>query len=93
LVDPHGHFLLPEIPLPPARADQPGSGWNDHMLMIADCVPGFYGPTHPETLMHDIVAATHYLSDRRPELYGELTAVSYIDAATGKTRSYPTQPE
>jgi predicted amidohydrolase len=33
-------------------------------LLIADCVPGDYGPTHPED--------TNYLKDRRPELYGEL---------------------
>jgi predicted amidohydrolase len=92
LVDPHGHFLLPEIPLPPQRADKPGSGWNDHMLMIADCVPGFYGPTHPETLIHDTLAATHYLSDRRPELYDALTSSTYTEAETGQTRHYPAQP-
>ena len=93
LVDPHGNFLLPEIPLPPRRSDKPGSGWNDHMLMIADCVPGFYGPTHPETLIHDTPAATHYLSDRRPELYGALTDRSYVEPESGHTRHYPAQPE
>ncbi len=37
---------------------------NDEVtLLIADCVPGDYGPTHPED--------TDYLKDRRPELYGE----------------------
>ena len=93
LVDPHGNFLLPPIPLPSPRADKPGSGWNDHMLLIADCVPGFYGPTHPETLIHDQVAATHYLSDRRPELYGALASGAYVDAETGKICRYPDQPQ
>ena len=93
LVDPHGNFLLPEIPLPPRRSDKPGSGWNDHMLMIADCVPGFYGPTHPETLIHDTVAATHYLTDRRPELYDALTSGTYTESDTGQIRHYPAQPE
>ena len=93
LVDPHGNFLLPPISLPPARTDKPGSGWDDHMLLIADCVPGFYGPTHPETLLHDTEAATHYLSDRRPELYGDLTSKAYIDAETGESRRYPDHPQ
>ena len=93
LVDPHGNFLLPEIPLPPRRTDKMGSGWDDHMLLIADCVPGFYGPTHPETLIHDTPAATHYFSDRRPELYGALTSRTYLDAETGELRHYPDQPE
>lgn len=34
-------------------------------LLVADIVPGFYGPTHPES---------HYLKDRRPRMYQELTA-------------------
>jgi len=41
---------------------------NEETLLIADCIPGDYGPTHPEN--------TNYLSDRRPYLYGELTAES-----------------
>ena len=93
LVDPHGQFLLPEIPLPPARSDKPGSGWNESMLLIADCVPSLYGPTHPETLIHDHLAATHYLSDRRPSLYGALTAQTYQDPVTGQTCHYPDQPK
>jgi predicted amidohydrolase len=34
---------------------------NEVTLLIADCVPSDYGPTHPE--------GTNYLEDRRPELY------------------------
>jgi predicted amidohydrolase len=34
-------------------------------LLIADIVPGAYGPTHPE--------GANYLKDRRPELYNTLT--------------------
>lgn len=38
---------------------------NEETLLIADCIPGDYGPTHPEN--------TNYLGDRRPHLYRELT--------------------
>lgn len=92
LADPHGNFLLPEIKPPPARPDQPGSGWDDGMLMIADCVPGFYGPTHPETLIHDQSAATHYVTDRRWNLYGALTAPAHVDQDTGAIHHYPAEP-
>jgi len=34
-------------------------------LLIVDCVPGFYGATHPEP-------EYNYFKDRRPELYGRL---------------------
>ena len=34
---------------------------NEVTLLIADCVPADYGPTHPE--------GTNYLQDRRPEIY------------------------
>jgi len=36
-------------------------------LLLADCVPAFYGRTHP-------APAYHYLKDRRPDLYQQLTA-------------------
>ncbi len=36
-------------------------------LLVADCVPAYYGATHP-------APDYHYLKDRRPELYGKLTA-------------------
>ena len=36
-------------------------------LLIADCVPTYYGMTHP-------APAYYYLKDRRPELYGALVA-------------------
>lgn len=93
LVDPHGNFLLPELSLPAARPDKPGSGWNDHVLMIADCVPGYYGPTHPETRIHDKSAATHYFGDRRWSLYGQLSSQTYVDQETRETRTYPEKPE
>jgi 5-aminopentanamidase len=92
LVDPHGNFLLPAIKLPPARPDRPGSGWEDSMLMIADCIPSYYGPTHPETLIHDQSAATHYVTDRRWNLYGALTAPTHVDQDTGTLRNYPAAP-
>lgn len=93
LADPHGNFLIPVYPLPPARPDQPGSGWNDHMLLIADCVPDFYGPTHPQTKIHDEAAATHYLPDRRWNLYGRLVSRHYVDQQTGEGKSYAEEPD
>lgn len=93
LADPHGNFLIPVYPLPPKREDQPGSGWNDHMLLIADCVPSFYGPTHPETMIHDKAIATNYVRDRRWDLYRQLVSQDYIDRETGEEKTYPDQPE
>ncbi|MFN5219776.1 MAG: nitrilase-related carbon-nitrogen hydrolase [Cyanobacteriota bacterium] len=46
---PHGDLVLAARPEP--------------TLLVADCLPGDYGPTHP--------AATSYLADRRPELWAE----------------------
>lgn len=48
VVGPHGDLLVAARPEP--------------TLLLADCLPGDYGPTHP--------AGTRYLDDRRPELYG-----------------------
>lgn len=93
LADPHGNFLIPVTPLPPQRPDSPGSGWNDHMLLVADCVPSFYGPTHPETKIHDRSTATQYIPDRRPELYAPLVARERVDQASGNTLAYPEQPD
>jgi len=39
---------------------------NEDTLLIGDCIPGDYGPTHPEG---------DYLRNRRPELYSELVAM------------------
>jgi hypothetical protein len=63
------------------------------MLMIADCIPSYYGPTHPETNIHGKSAATHYLTDRRYNLYDPLSEPTYIDPEDGKTKAYPSIPE
>jgi predicted amidohydrolase len=47
VVGPHGDLLVAARPEP--------------TLLIADCLPGEYGPTHP--------TGTRYHDDRRPELY------------------------
>ena len=39
---------------------------NEDTLLIADCIPKEYGPTHPEG---------DYLKNRRPELYKDLVAM------------------
>lgn len=43
------------------------AGHQQDTLLVADCVPAFYGRTHPEP-------GFHYLKDRRPELYQQLVA-------------------
>jgi predicted amidohydrolase len=42
-----------------------GASHEQDTLLIADCIPAYYGMTHP-------APAYYYLKDRRPELYGEL---------------------
>lgn len=93
LVDPHGHFLLPQHTLPPARPDKSGSGWDETMLMIADCIPSYYGPTHPATAIGEKSSATGYFADRRWNLYGGLTADRYINKESGAAVLCPDQPE
>ena len=39
---------------------------NEEALLVGNCIPDDYGPTHPEN--------TNYLRDRRPAIYSELTA-------------------
>jgi hypothetical protein len=63
------------------------------MLLIADCVPSFYGPTHPETMINDKQTATNYLRDRRWNLYSRLVSQEYVDPYTGEKKTYPKQPE
>lgn len=53
VADPHGQLMVA------ARQD-------DEALLITDCIPADYGPTHP--------FSTNYIKDRRPSLYGELIA-------------------
>ena len=45
-------------------------------LLIADCVPAYYGMTHP-------APEYYYLKDRRPELYGALVSneAKFLDTA------------
>lgn len=52
IADPHGNVLL-----------HPN---NEETLIIGDCIPDDYGPTHPEK--------TNYLKDRRPSIYKQLIA-------------------
>jgi hypothetical protein len=63
------------------------------MLLMADCVPAFFGPTHPETKIHDKSAATQYINDRRPDLYRQLVARERVDQRTGAIVDYSAQPE
>lgn len=54
IIGPHGDIL--------ARAPH-----EQDTLLVADCVPAYYGPTHPEQ-------GFGYLKDRRPEMYAPLVA-------------------
>lgn len=48
-------------------------------LLIADCMPAYYGDTHPETNYF-------YLKDRRPNLYEQITSmtVNFYDRTKGE---------
>ena len=67
LCGPHGDMILAARP--------------EETLLIADVVPGDYGPTHPEG---------HYLKNRRPELYKQLVA---MQAAFEGGYTYKIPPE
>ena len=49
--------------------------------------------THPQTKIHDRSATTQYINDRRWNLYKQLISPEHVDQDTGKTRTYPEQPE
>ena len=57
VADPHGQLMV--------------AAKNEVTLLLADCVPTDYGPTHPEN--------TNYLVDRRPWLYNDLTETGKSD--------------
>lgn len=69
IADPHGNILLA------AKNDQT-------TLLIADVIPKYYGPTHPEQ--------ANYLRDRRPRLYKELVKDT-VEFNGGHT--YPPYPK
>ena len=50
------------------------ASYQQDTMLIADCVPAYYGMTHP-------APKYYYLRDRRPELYKELVSekVSFVD--------------
>jgi predicted amidohydrolase len=51
IADPHGKLLV-------------AAPHDKECVLIADCIPADYGPTHPQN--------TNYIKNRRPELYSEL---------------------
>ena len=58
---------------------------NVEIMLIADCVPSVYPPTHPE-------GQSCFIRDRRPDLFSKLTSMSVIENKDGTTISYPTDP-
>ncbi|MGF1721967.1 hypothetical protein L4D20_18215 [Vibrio kyushuensis] len=70
IADPYGELL--------AHAN------NMPTLLIADCVPGNYLPTHP-------YGESDYIKDRRPELYSALTKMK-ATLPDGSTYHYPKNP-
>lgn len=65
IVGPHGDVII--------------AARNEDTLLVGDCVPGDYGPTHPEG---------NYLRNRRPELYAKLVATE-IEGEGGYKYSVP----
>ena len=65
IVGPHGDIIV--------------AARNEDTLLVGDCIPGDYSPTHPEG---------NYLRNRRPELYGKLVAAE-IEAEGGYKYSIP----
>jgi predicted amidohydrolase len=65
IVGPHGDIMV--------------AARNEDTLLVGDCIPGDYGPTHPEG---------NYLRNRRPELYGKLVSME-IEAEDGYRYSTP----
>jgi len=54
IIGPHGDIIV-------------AAGHQQDTLLVADCVPSYYGMTHP-------AAAYYYLKDRRPKMYGPLVS-------------------
>ncbi|MBI9110228.1 carbon-nitrogen hydrolase family protein [Maridesulfovibrio ferrireducens] len=54
IISPHGDVII-------------GAGHQQDTLLISDCIPEYYGMTHP-------APKYNYLRDRRPDLYAPLTA-------------------
>jgi len=57
---------------------------NVETMLIVDCIPTEYPPTHPE-------GASDFFKDRRPELFGQLTSM-YHRRQDGNLWSYPADP-
>ncbi|WP_295898800.1 nitrilase-related carbon-nitrogen hydrolase [uncultured Vibrio sp.] len=70
IADPYGELLVHANNMP--------------TLLIADCVPSNYLPTHP-------YGESDYIKDRRPELYSELTKMK-ATLPDGSTYHYPKNP-
>lgn len=70
IADPYGQLLV--------AAD------NVETLLVADCVPARYQPTHPD-------GESDYIKDRRPPLYGQLVSME-ATLPDGSTYKYPKNP-
>lgn len=55
IIGPHGDIIV-------------AAGHQQDTLLVADCVPGYYGYTHPENPDYT------YMKDRRPEMYKPMVA-------------------
>jgi len=58
---------------------------NVETMLIADCVPTAYPPTHPE-------GQSCFFRDRRPDLFSKLTSMTVTDNKDGTTIEYPSDP-
>jgi len=55
---------------------------NVETMLIVDCIPSAYPPTHPE-------GQSNFIRDRRPELYSQLVSPSIVQNVDGSTYEYP----
>lgn len=55
---------------------------NVETLLVADCIPSDYPPTHP-------MGQSDFVRDRRPELYAQLVSKSVIHNKSGTVYHYP----
>ena len=58
---------------------------NVETMLIVDCVPGAYPPTHPE-------GQSDFIRDRRPELFDTLTSPNIVHNSLQTYYHYPQDP-
>lgn len=55
---------------------------NVETMLVTDCIPSDYPPTHPE-------GQSNFFKDRRPELYSQLVSKDITLNYNGDSHQYP----